>query len=101
MASQSAKLNSTQKNVVRVALAAGATIATLMGAQTLAFSSNNSTAATPAPAVVQSSNTNADNTNSDNGYTSADSNNYVQADTLNQIYSSSSQPNPYSRSSRP
>ncbi|HVO43139.1 MAG TPA: hypothetical protein VMT34_10965 [Aggregatilineales bacterium] len=112
-------LNTNQKNVVRIVLAAGATVATLIGAQTLAFSES----ASAAQAQNQVANTgsvvdpngNTALTNND-GSTTLDSGSYQYSDdgqnqnssgsyqnnssSQSQIYSAPSQPFPLSRSSR-
>ena len=103
-------LNSTQKMTVRLALATGATVVVLMGAQTLAlFDQNWQTNANNAVVQQNQSNTNSDDTGSVDLSNQDDSNGTdfaaPQQSTFNQsqnfsVQSTSFQPRPRSRSSR-
>ena len=94
--SGNSRLNPAQKNTVRVALATGATIAVLMGAQTLAFSDKTAAAQNQGQAQVITA---------DTSYSSGDDNTDTTINTNyssqnSSIYVAPTQPAPVSRSSR-
>ncbi len=95
MANQ-AKTNRAQKNTVRVALTTAATIATLFGAQALAFAGNspaNAQAQDPQPVVNAVPSTSNDNLGSESDVTGS-------TRSFNRISRTRNQPVPSSHSSR-
>jgi hypothetical protein len=93
------KTNRTQKNTVRVGLATAATIATLLGAQALAFAGNSTANAQGAQPVLNAvPSTNNDDQGSESEIVAAPT--IVPSNNLNQVVQAPYQPKPRSHSSR-
>ncbi len=93
------KTNRAQKNTVRVALTAAATMATLFGAQALAFSGNSTASAQDTQPVVNAApSTNGDDQGSDSTIIAVPTT--VPSTSLNRVVQAPYQPKPRSHSSR-